>query len=60
MAENEQEPTQIIPAKDGDIEVPIPSREDFDRLVRKVAVRPDELRTPLGEKDAPPDRSDSD
>jgi hypothetical protein len=34
---HEQKPTQTIPAKDGDIELPIPSRDDFLKTVRKVA-----------------------
>lgn len=37
VEKDEQEPTQSIPAKDGDLEVPIPSREDFLRTVEKVA-----------------------
>lgn len=38
--EHGQEPTQSIPAKDGDLEVPIPSRDDFLSVVEKVARPP--------------------
>jgi len=56
MADEKQaKPTQSIPAKDGDIEVPIPSREDFLRTVEKVAPG---LRKPPDETDEPPERSE--
>jgi hypothetical protein len=55
---HESEPTQTIPAKDGDIEVPIPSRDDFLETVKKVAGP--RLRKQLDEKDPPPERSESD
>ncbi|MGD0454886.1 MAG: hypothetical protein ABSB69_14935 [Solirubrobacteraceae bacterium] len=51
-----QEPTQMIPAKGGDIEVPVPSREDFLSVVEKVAG----LRKPPAETDQPPEQSESD
>lgn len=38
------------------VEIPVPSREDFDALVRKVA--PPEGRKRLGEIDRPPGRSE--
>jgi hypothetical protein len=57
-ATNDPEPTQSIPAKDGDIEVPIPSRDDFLETVRKVAGPA--LRKQPGEKDRPSERSESD
>jgi hypothetical protein len=52
----EQQATQMIPAKDGDIEVPVPSREDFLSVVEKVAG----LRKPPAETDQPPEQSESD
>jgi hypothetical protein len=56
MADEQQDkPTQMIPAKDGDIEVPIPSREDFLSVVEKVAGG---LRKPPAEKDRPPEQSE--
>lgn len=58
MADKDVEPTQTIPAKDGDIEVPIPSREDFLKTVRKVA--DPGLRKQPDEKDRPPEQSESD
>lgn len=59
MSDNEQrEPTQSIPARDGDIEIPIPSRNDFLETVRKVAGPA--LRKQPDEKDRPPERSGSD
>jgi hypothetical protein len=61
MVANEKqgaEPTQAIPAKDGDLEVPIPSREDFLSVVEKVAGRG--LRKRPDETDGPPERSGSD
>lgn len=56
--QHEPKRIQTIPAKDGDIEVPIPSRDDFLETVRKVVgpglrKRPDEI-------DRPPERSGSD
>jgi hypothetical protein len=51
-------PTQTIPAKDGDIEVPIPSRDDFLSVVKKVAGPG--LRKRPAETDEPPERSESD
>lgn len=53
---HEQEPTQTIPAKDGDIEVPIPSRDDFLGVVKKVA-GPGLRKRPDG-KDRTPERSE--
>jgi hypothetical protein len=54
MAEKDKpKPTQIIPAKDGDIDVPIPSREDFLSVVEKVA----KLRKPPDETDEQPEQS---
>ena len=50
------EPTQTIPAKDGDIEVPIPSRDEFLETVRKVAGPA--LRKQPDETDRPPERSE--
>jgi hypothetical protein len=55
---HEPEPTQTIPAKDGDIEVPVPSRDDFLGVVKKVAGS--RLRKRPDETDAPPERSESD
>lgn len=55
---HEQKPTQTIPARDGDIVVPIPSRDDFLKTVRKVAGPA--LRKQPDEKDQPPERSESD
>jgi hypothetical protein len=54
--EKPDEPTQEIPAKDGDLEVPVPSRRDFLRFVDRVTgagrrKRPDE-------KDPTPPRSE--
>jgi hypothetical protein len=54
--DHEPEPTQTIPAKDGDIEVPIPSREDFLNVVRKVAGPA--LRKRPDETNRPPERSE--
>jgi hypothetical protein len=54
--DHELEPTQTIPAKDGDIEVPIPSRDDFLETVKKVA-GPGLRKRPDG-KDRPPERSE--
>lgn len=54
---DEREPTQMIPAKDGDFEVPIPSREDFLNVVKKVAGAPG-VRRRSGETDRPPERSE--
>jgi hypothetical protein len=53
---HEREPTQTIPAKDGDIEVPVPSREDFLSVVKKVT-RPAFRKSPV-EKELPPERSE--
>jgi hypothetical protein len=60
MAENEQDKaTQEIPTTDGDpLTVPVPTRGEFDSVVRKVAGRG--LRKPPAETDEPPDRSESD
>lgn len=58
MADKDAEPTQTIPAKDGDIEVSIPSRDDFLETVRKVAGPG--LRKRPDETDQPPGRSESD
>jgi len=60
MSDDKREPshTQTIPAKDGDIEVPIPSRDDFLKTVRKVAGPA--LRKQPDEIDRPPERSESD
>lgn len=55
---HEHEPTQTIPAKDGDLEVPVPSREDFLSVVEKVA-GPGLRKRPAG-TDPPPERSESD
>jgi hypothetical protein len=55
---HEPKPTQTIPAKDGDIEVPIPSRDDFLKTVKKVAGPG--LRKQPDEIDRPPERSESD
>jgi len=55
--EHEAEPTQEIPTTDGEpLIVPVPSREDFDRLVRKVAGPG--LRKRPDETDPPPQRSE--
>jgi hypothetical protein len=56
--EKPEPPTQLIPAKDGDLEVPIPSREDFLSVVEKVS-RPG-LRKRPDETDESPERSGSD
>jgi hypothetical protein len=54
---HETEPTQEIPTKGGEpLIVPVPSREDFDRLVRKVAGPG--LRKPPDETAPPPQRSE--
>jgi hypothetical protein len=53
---HEPEPTQTIPAKDGDIEVPVPSREDFLSVVEKVT-GPGLRKRPDG-TDQPPERSE--
>jgi hypothetical protein len=50
------EPTQTIPAKDGDIEVPIPSRKDFLSVVEKVVGGG--FRKRPAEKDQHPGQSD--
>ncbi|MGN6371527.1 MAG: putative signal transducing protein [Solirubrobacteraceae bacterium] len=50
------EPTQTIPAKDGDIEIPVPSRKDFLSVVERVAGRA--LRKRPDETGQPPGRSD--
>jgi hypothetical protein len=58
MADDRQEPkpTQSIPAKDGDLEVDIPSRDEFVKLVERVA--PPALRKRPAETDEPPERSE--
>ncbi len=55
MADEGAEATQAIPAKDGDLEVPIPSRKDFLRVVEKVSGPA--VRKRPAEKDQPPPRS---
>lgn len=56
-AEHELEPTQAIPTTDGKpLVVPIPTREAFNDVVRKVAG----LRKRPAEKDQPPEQSGSD
>lgn len=51
-------PTQRTqPAKGKPVEIPVPTRGEFDELVRKVA-GPPEGRKPPDEKDPPPERSD--
>ncbi len=57
MSQPDAEPTQVIPAKDGDFEVPIPSREDFLNVVKKVAGAPGVHRR-SDETDPPPERSE--
>lgn len=57
MSQPEAKPTQVIPAKDGDFEVPIPSREDFLNVVKKVADAP-EVRRRSDETGRPPERSE--
>lgn len=56
--EHEPEPTQTIPAKDGDLEVPVPSRDHFLGVVKKVA-GPGLRKRPDG-TDGPPEQSGSD
>lgn len=55
---HDREPTQVIPAKDGDLEIPVPSRKDFLGVVKKVAGPG--LRKRLDETSEPPERSESD
>jgi hypothetical protein len=55
--DHEQDPTQWIPAKDGDIEVPIPSRDDFLSVVKKVADAPG-VRKRSAEKDSQREQSE--
>jgi hypothetical protein len=56
-AKQEPEPTQAIPTKDGKpLIVPVPSREDFDQLVKRVAGLG--LRKPPAETDPPPQQSE--
>jgi hypothetical protein len=55
---HEREPTQTVPAKDGDLEVPIPSREDFLNVVDRVAGRG--IRKPPDETSGPLEQSESD
>ena len=49
-----REPTQSIPARDGDLEVPVPSRKDFLSFVDRVAPG---LRKRPAATDEPPERS---
>jgi hypothetical protein len=58
MAENDAaKPTQEIPTTDGEpLIVAVPSREDFDQMVRKVAGPG--LRKRPDETDPPPQRSE--
>jgi hypothetical protein len=58
MTERDDKPMQAIPAKDGDLEVPIPSRDEFLNVVDRVAGRG--LRKRPDEKDWPPEQSESD
>lgn len=48
------EPKQTTPAG---YEIPVPSREDFDRMVKRVAPPPAGRKRPA-ETDAPPERSE--
>jgi hypothetical protein len=53
--EKHEKPTQAIPTKDGQpLVVPVPSREDFAGVVRKVAG----LRKRPAGKDQPPEQSE--
>lgn len=55
--EHRPEPTQAIPTKDGEpLVVPVPSRDAFGSVVRKVAGL---RKRPVG-KDQPPAQSESD
>ena len=56
MAETQgrDEPKQTTPAGH---EIPIPEREDFDRMVKKVAGPPSGRKRP-DETDRPPEQSD--
>jgi hypothetical protein len=55
--DHEPEPTQAIPTTDGEpLIVSVPSRGEFDSLVRKVAG----LRKRPDETDEPPEQSESD
>jgi hypothetical protein len=50
---DDEEPTQITPAGN---KIPIPTREEFDALVKKVAPPADRKRP--AETDPPPEQSD--
>jgi hypothetical protein len=55
--EKPDKPTQAIPTKDGEpLVVPVPSREDFASVIRKVAG----LRKRPAETNPPPEQSESD
>ena len=54
MADKPDEPKQTTPAGH---RIRVPSREDFDRLVKKVAPPP-RGRKPPAETDEPPERSE--
>jgi hypothetical protein len=57
MADNEPKPTQVIPTKKGKpLVVPVPTRGDLDRLVKKVA-GPPTRRKRLAGTDRPPAQS---
>jgi hypothetical protein len=49
-----EEPKQTTPAGH---RIPVPKREDFDRMVKKVAPPPADRRRP-GETDEPPEQSE--
>jgi hypothetical protein len=52
------EATQLTQPKKGKpLEIPVPTREAFDRFVRKVVGRPEGHTLPDG-KDRPPEQSD--
>jgi hypothetical protein len=54
---HEPEPTQVIPAKKGKLlVVPVPTRGDFERLVKEVA-GPGFRKRPAG-KGSPPEQSE--
>ena len=54
---HDPEPTQVVPTKKGKpLTVPVPTRGDFDRLVKKVAGLG--LRKRPDETDQPPPRSE--
>jgi hypothetical protein len=55
---HESKPTQVIPTKKGKpLTVPVPTRGEFDRLVKKVAGAPGVRRRSAG-KDRPPEQSE--